>query len=233
MGGFSDSHHFRKMVAGVCMVAAPLFALIAFVVIPELHSDEGAQLSQIAADADRWIAATLLSIAAIACAMVATLGLMHMLRERRPMAAAVGGALAFTGLAAWLCQMGAGVLLWQMTKDGVQPSDVAAYQGLTETFGSALLLFWLPVLTAVGYAVLAAGLYGGRAVDWWMAAAIGVAPVLLVISGLAFSAPVGLIGAALLLVGLGSTGLMVLRETDADWEHTPEWHGFRPAAGAR
>ena len=232
MGGFSDSHHFRKTVAGMCMVAAPLFALIAFMVIPKLHSDENAQLASIAADADRWMAATLLSIAAIACAMIATIGLMHMLRERRPMAAAVGGALAFAGLAAWLCQMGAGMFLWQMTKDGVQPSDVAAYQGLTDTFGSALVLFWLPVLTAVGYVVLAAGMYSGKVVDWWMAALIGVAPVLLAISGMAFSAPVGLAGAALLLVGLGSTGLMVLREPDADWEHTPEWHGFRPAAGA-
>jgi hypothetical protein len=26
-------------------------------------------------------------------------------------------------------------------------------------------------------------------------------------------------------------GLMVLREPDADWEHTPEYRGFRPAAG--
>jgi hypothetical protein len=231
MGGFSDSHHFRKTVAGGCMVAAPLFALVAFLFIPKLHSDEGAQLASIAAHADRWMGATLLSIASIACAMLATLGLMHMLRERRPAYAAVGGALAFAGLTAWLCQMGAGMFLWQMTKDGVQPSDVTAYQGLNDTFGSALVLFWLPGLTAIGYVVLAAGMYGAKVVDWWMAAMIGIAPVLLAVSGMAFSAPVGLIGAALLLVGLGSTGFMVLREPDADWEHTPDWHGFRPAAG--
>jgi hypothetical protein len=231
MGGFSDSHHFRKMVAGAAMVGAPLFALMAYVVIPKLHTDEGAQLGSIAAHADRWLAASVLSMLAIVCAMIATLGLMHMLRERRPAHAAIGGALAFTGLAAWLCQMGVGLMLWQMTKDGVQASDVAAYQGLVDTFGSALILFWLPVLTAVGYVVLATGMFGSGIVDRWMAVMIGIAPVMLGIAGLAASIPVGLIGSALLLVGLGATGLMVLRETDADWEHTPEWRGFRPAAG--
>lgn len=233
MGGFTDSHHFRKTIAGACMGAAPLFALIAYMVVPKMHTDEGAQLASIAAHADRFMAATLLSIASIACAMLATFGVMHMLRERRPVHAAFGGALAFTGLAAWLCQTGVSMVLWQMTKDGVQPSDVAAYQGLMDTFGSALVVFWLPVLTAVGFVVLAAGMYGAKVVDRWMAAMIGVAPVLLVIAGLAASAPLGLIGSAMLLVGLGSTGLMVLRETDADWEHTPDWHGFRPATGAR
>ena len=47
-------------------------------------------------------------------AVPAVLGLMHMLRERRPMHAAVGGALAFAGLACWLCQMGVAFMLWQM-----------------------------------------------------------------------------------------------------------------------
>ena len=230
MSGFSDSHHFRKTVAGAAMIGAPLFALIAYVVIPKLHTDEAAQLGSIAADPDRWLAATLFSALAIVCAMIATFGLMHMLRERRPTHAALGGALAFAGLACWLCQMGVAFMLWQMTKDGVQASDVTAYQGLVDTFGSALVLFWMPMLTAVGYLVLATGMFSGHVVDRWMAVMIGIAPVMLVIAGATASMVVGLIGSALLLFGLGATGLMVLRETDADWEHTPDWRGFRPAA---
>jgi hypothetical protein len=34
-----------------------------------------------------------------------------------------------------------------------------------------------------------------------------------------------------MLVGLGSMGMMVLRESDADWEHTPDYRGMRPVAG--
>jgi hypothetical protein len=37
------------------------------------------------------------------------------------------------------------------------------------------------------------------------------------------------VGAALFLIGSGAIGTLVLRESDADWEHTPEYHGFSPA----
>jgi hypothetical protein len=60
-------------------------------------------------------------------------------------------------------------------------------------------------------------------------AAVGVVCV-----NVAFPAGVlalGIVGAALLVVGFGSVGLMVLRETDSEWEHTPDYHGIRPAAG--
>jgi hypothetical protein len=42
-----------------------------------------------------------------------------------------------------------------------------------------------------------------------------------------------IVGGALLFVGLASIGRVVLSESDADWEHTPEVKGFRPAAGMR
>jgi hypothetical protein len=40
-------------------------------------------------------------------------------------------------------------------------------------------------------------------------------------------------GAACLTLGVGSIGILVLRESDADWEHTPQFRGFRPAAGTQ
>ena len=40
-----------------------------------------------------------------------------------------------------------------------------------------------------------------------------------------------IVGAVVSLVGFGSTGLMVLSETDEAWEHTPEVEGFRALPG--
>jgi hypothetical protein len=233
MMGFSDSSHFRKMLAGTCMVLTPLFALAAWVIAPKPHTDEAAQLASIAGDADRFLVSTLFAMAAIACAIGATLGLMHMLRERRSTNAAIGGVLAVIGLMTWLASTGVDLMLWQMARDGVQASDVTAFQGLRDSTVSALVLFWAPVLTVVGFLVLAAGMVSAKVVDWWMAAMIGIAPVLLFVAAAAASVPIGLIGAAVMFVGLGTTGLMVVREADTDWEHTPDWHGFRPAAGAQ
>ena len=40
-----------------------------------------------------------------------------------------------------------------------------------------------------------------------------------------------IVAAAFLVVGLGSIGRMVLRETDEDWEHTPEYRASGPWPG--
>jgi lysylphosphatidylglycerol synthetase-like protein (DUF2156 family) len=86
---------------------------------------------------------------------------------------------------------------------------------------------------AIGMALLAVGLYRARAVQSWMAVCVGVGAILV---GFAFGTALNwlaIVAAAVLVVGLGSIGRMVLRETDEAWEHTPEYEGFRPVPGMR
>lgn len=227
---FSDSHHFRKMVAGCCMVAGPLFALAAFVVSPALHTDAADQLGAFAAHPDRTLIAALLSMAAVALMIGAALGLMHMLRERMVAYGHVGGGLALLGLVAWAVQCGMLMLAWQMTADGVQPGDVAAWDGMVDSTAVLIAVQLTIWLGTAGFVVLALGLHRAHAVEVWMAAFIAIGAVGIVLAAPFESVVVGIAGAALLLVGLGSIGAMVLRETDAEWEHTPETGGMRPAA---
>jgi hypothetical protein len=66
-----------------------------------------------------------------------------------------------------------------------------------------------------------------------MAVCVGVGAILV---GFAFGTALNwlaIVAAAVLVVGLGSIGRMVLRETDEAWEHTPEYEGFRPVPGMR
>jgi hypothetical protein len=78
MFGISDAHHFRKMVAGFCMVFAPLCMLVGFLVDPD------------ASYAFLFVGAILM--------VPAALGLMHMLREREVAFGHVGGGLSLIGL---------------------------------------------------------------------------------------------------------------------------------------
>ena len=78
MSVVSDAHHFRKVVAGFCMVFAPLSLLAGFIVDPD------------ASYVLLFIGATLL--------LPAALGLMHMLREREVALGHVGGGLSLIGL---------------------------------------------------------------------------------------------------------------------------------------
>ena len=227
--GFSDSQHFRRMVAGVCMVVGPLFVLIAFVVSPAIHTGARAQLTSFAAHPDRTLISALAALVAVALFVAATLGLMHMLRERMVGYGHVGGGLALLGLVAIAAQVGTLMLGWQMVKDGVQASDVSAWHGITHATAAVIALAVFSWLNAVGTVILAAGLHRARAVDWWMAAMLAIGSVGIALAGPLESVAVGIAASAFLMVGLGSIGLMVIRETDADWEHTPEYEGFRPA----
>jgi hypothetical protein len=231
--GFSDSHHFRKTVAGWCMVVGPLLALVAFIVSPALKTNSAAQVAEVARHQDGYLLSGLLALAAVTLVIGAALGLMHMLRERMVAYGHAGGVLALVGLAFSMAQLGAGLMLWPMVRDGVQPSDVSAWHAVTHDTAPMIALFIVPWLSVIGFAVLAMGLYRAHAVDWWMAAMLAVGALGITLSGPLASVAVGIVGAALFLVGSGSIGMMVLRESDADWEHTPDYTGFRPAAGMR
>jgi hypothetical protein len=225
--GFSDSHHFRKTIAGCCMVLAPLAALIAFVFSAPIHSNAGKQVAAFAAHQDKALFSALMTMVAIALAIGATLGLMHMLRDRKTAYGHAGGALALIGFMASLAQAGLFLFAWAMVRDGVQAGDVTAWHTVTHDAAIVIPVFVVGLFATVGFIVLAAGLYRAHAVDWWMAATIALGAL-----GIALAAPfesiaVGVIGGVLLLMGLGSVGTMVLRETDAEWDHTP----LRPATG--
>jgi hypothetical protein len=231
--GFSDSHHFRKTIAGCCMVVGPLLALVAFIVSPAIKSGSGAQVAEVARHQDGFLLSTLLSLMAVTLVIGGALGLMHMLRERMVAYGHAGGMLALLGLIATMAQIGASFTLWPMVRDGVQGADVSAWHALTHDTATVIPLFVIPWVAVIGFAVLAMGLYRAHAVDWWMAAMLALGVLGITLAGPLASIAVGIVGSALFLVGMGSTGMLVLRESDAEWEHTPEYHGFRPAAGMR
>jgi hypothetical protein len=231
--GFSDSHHFRKTIAGCCMVVGPLAALAAFIVSPAFHSGSAAQVAEAARHHDRFLLATLLSLAAVALVVGGSLGLMHMLRERMVGYGNVGGLFTLVGLLATMAAVGSQAMLWSMTTDGVQAADVSTWHSATHDTAMVVPLVAVPWLAVIGFAVLAMGLYRAHVVDWWMAAMLALGALGITLAGPLASVAVGIVGAALFLVGMGSIGTIVLRESDADWEHTPDYRGLRPAAGMR
>ena len=229
--GFSDSQHLRKMVAGSCMFLAPLLFVAAFVISPKLETSAGKQLAVAHQHLDRYYISNLIAMVGLILFVPAVLGLMHMVRERQPAYGAVGGGLTMIGLLASLVTTGAAFVIWQMASDGVQPADVSALHGMLHTAGAVIPVYIVGFVGAVGAVVLAYGMYRSRAVDWWMALFFAAGIVCINVAFPAGALWLGIVGAALTLVGLGTVGLMVLRESDTDWEHTPDYRGLRPAAG--
>ena len=205
--------------------------LAAFVVSPALKDGSAAQVAEVARHQDAFLTSMLLSLGAVLLVIGAVLGLMHMLREREVSLGHIGGGLALVGLVATVAQLGAQLTLLPMVDDGVQAADVSAWHSLTHDSATMIPLFILPFAAVLGFAALGLGLLRARVVDWWMAAMLVLGALGISLAAPLASITVGIVGAALFLVGSASIGLMVLRESDADWEHTPEYHGFRPLAG--
>jgi hypothetical protein len=230
--GFSDSQHLRKMVAGACMLLAPLLFLIAFVVSPELETEAGKQLGVAADDVDRFYVANLVALIGLMLVVPAILGVMHMIRERRPAYSGLGGTLALIGVFAAMVGQGVALVMWEMARNGGDSAaNTAVIHGVINDAGTVLPIYVLGYVGVIGVVVLAAGLYMARVVDWWMALFFAAGIVCINVAFPAGLLALAIVGSALALVGLGSMGLMVLRESDADWEHTPDYRGMRPAAG--
>ena len=225
----SDAHHTRKMVAGACMMLAPVLLLVSTIVRPELHDGSAAQLAEIAAHPDAWYAAAIIGLVSIVLAVPAVLGLMHMLRERRVADGHVGGAMALLGLLAFTGLTAIGMVAWQMTAGGDQTQMAAALERVQETTGSMVPFYLGSFLWAIGTSVLAFGLWSARAVSPISAACLAAGGIAVVVGFAAAMSWLTIVGAAFTVVGLVPIGYAVWRETDAEWEHTPERTAYLPA----
>ena len=226
----SDSHHFRKQVAGLCMVFAPALALVSVIVSPKLSTNGAAQLRYAGAHLDRWYLTQLLALAGLVLLVPAVLALMHMLRERQVAMGHVGGALALIGVMAATALTGAAFLMWQMAEPGRDAAQMGAVMhDFLHTTGVVVALMIPTIGLGLGFIALAYGLFRARAVHWMSALLMAAGAVALDVGlGPAASNALSIAGAAAFTIGLGSIGWTVLTETDAAWEHTPEFQGFRP-----
>jgi hypothetical protein len=229
----SDAHHFRKMVAGACMVVAPLVLLAAVVIHPASDMNEATQVATIQDNLDAWYVAHLLALISIALTVPVVLGLMHMLREREVAFGHVGGGLAMLGLLAFAGIVGMELAMWQMAAGGSTAEAVALLERLNNTAGIVIPFLFVSFGFAFGLACLAVGLYRARAVQSWMAISTAAGAILFGVAVGTAMNWLAIVAAAFLVVGIGAIGRMVLRETDEAWEHTPEYEGFRPVPGVR
>jgi hypothetical protein len=228
----SDAHHFRKLVAGMCMLAAPALVLVSAIVSPKLSTNGATQLRYAGAHLDRWYLTQVIAMASLVLLVPAILGLVHMLRERQVAIGHVGGGLALVGVMAATAMTGAAFMMWQMA----EPSRDAAQMGAVvhdfiHTTGTVVPLFIPTIGIALGFIALAYGLFRARAVHWMSALLMAAGAVALDVGlGPAASNVLSIAGGAAFTIGLGSIGWTVLTEADEAWEHTPEFQGFRPTA---
>jgi hypothetical protein len=232
MSTLSNAHRFRKLVAGLCMIGAPALFLASSIVSPKLDTDEGTLLASAASHIDRWYLSAALAFAGMILFLPAVLGLMHMLRERGAAYGHIGGGLALLGVIAGAANAGLAFIVWQMARAGDPVQMTALLHRIDHTAGTSIPLMFMGIALAVGMIVLAWGLASAHAAPTWCALCIALAAVAFAIAGPAASVALFIAASGLLMAGLAPIGRMVMTETEEEWDHTPEVHGFFPAMGA-
>jgi len=223
MLGLSDARHFRRLVAGFCLIAAPVVLLVGAVVHPQIEHEATGHLAVVGENPARYFAAHAILLGGLAVLLFAILGLVHLLRRRETAFGHVGGGLAMVGLLGATALVAVdGIVISQMAQPDVHSEEMAELlDRIKESAGLLAIARISAVALLLGVLLLAVGLARARAVRSWTAITIAAAAVAFFGGQVTDNRLIFAIAFVIYLVGLGPLGWRILRESDEEWERSP------------
>jgi hypothetical protein len=211
----NDASNFRRTVAGLCLIAAPVVAGLALLVHPG-EGDAGL-VGSIAANPGRVEVASLLIILSTVLFVPALMGVLNLVRGRGVTLVHIGVGLMLIGVIGHAVWTTFQIVMVALVQSDINQSQLAAAVEGEGPIPVGLMVGLVMFMAGFfgGILVLAAGLWRSRVVPRWI-------PMLLLLSFFTDFMPGGkigpLLGAAVAVVCLGSIGLKLLGMSDADWE---------------
>ncbi len=218
----SESAHFRRVVAGLCLVAAPVLFAAAEIATPQPSGSAAAQLASFAQHRNLLVIGVLAGLASSMCFVPALFGLLHKIRHRGVVYAHVAAALIIYGLVTQAALGGINVMFWVMTKPGMNHAAMVNLLNGIE-HGSAVAgapLMAGHYLFAVGMVLLGVAVWRARLAPRWAGILVALWPV----SDVALSSAgdlASLISDAIGIVGFAALGWRLLTAPDASWDALP------------
>ena len=205
----------RRTVAGLSLIAAPLFGLIGASVLPAFTGGMEGELAFIAARPERWLTGLYLDLLAWPLMIVAIMGLLHLLRERAVILGHIGAGLMLLGSFFHGAVLGFQFVEAPLVISGINHAQMVTFseQMYEHTAFTMLLLPFMGFY--VGLLFLALALWRVRAIPFWIAGLIVVAIAVEFFGPPAFHT---LLFLGLLLIAFGWIGLKMLRMSDTQWE---------------
>lgn len=225
----NDANNFRRTVAGLCLIAAPLGIVVSESMYAVVTANSGGGAEELAAIVERpglWMTATFIGLVAAILFIPAVVGVVHSIRYRGVVLGHVGGALALVGAVGYASHQTLFVMLGEMAgMERQREAVISVSNQLDNSVAIAVIVMLMFLLSFfIGWMLLMMGLYRAGVAPLWAAACVflSILPNFLPYSNdfLEYA------GFALLLVGFGVVGIKVLTMSDADWER-----GTPPVAG--
>jgi hypothetical protein len=208
-------HTFRRLLAGACLVAAPLFYVAGLLVDPALRAGDAAEGAYGRHPGQVSVSAALLHWSWVLL-VPGIVGMIHLVRRRAVLFGHVAGVVALLGVVNFSALMLGDFFYARLEADlGTAEGDRLADASFAA--GGAVWGFQVPgFLGLLGVLLLGFALAYDRQVPWW-------APPAMVAGMLAGPVyPIGMIAGSLLYVaGAGVIGVRMLRMSDAEWAQAP------------
>ncbi len=210
----TDANNFRRSVAGLSLIAAPLIGLVGALLTPQNSGGLGDELAIISEQTGRWLVGNFLVLISFLLLVPAVFGLLHLLRHRSVALGHIGTTLVLLGLFFHGTIMGFALVEVPLVESGLERAQMIAFaERMYE--GPAFLMILIPFIGFyLGMLILAVALWRAKVAPIWVSALI-VAGLLSEFVGTDVVSPELMY--VLLLVSLGWIGLKVLRMSDAQW----------------
>ena len=211
----TDANNFRRSVAGLSLMVAPLLGLVGALFLPQSTGDLGTELATIAAHSGRWLIGEFLTLLSFLLMMIAVLGIMRLLRERSVALGHIGAALALLGLFFHGAIIGYALVEVPLVASGFERAQMVTFAERMYESPAFIMILAPFIAFFLGLLILAIGLWRAKVAPLWVSMLI-VAGLLSEFVGTDALSPELLF--VLLLVGFGWLGWKVLRMPDAQWK---------------
>jgi hypothetical protein len=204
--------HLRSLyrwIIGVCLIIAPLGAVIVTLAHPKTVNDGASQLAIIAPNPSQWIIVHNLLFADVVLMVPMILGLWYILQRSKPVLALVAGSFTMLGLIGGIGSATDELIVGQMAQMPTAQTQMAMLFDQIHG-GGGFFVFVLAWLFPLGLLLFAWGLYQEKILPSWVAAllALGAAGEFI---GLPTATPLlSMAGHSLEFLALGWLGLQLL-----------------------
>lgn len=211
----TDANNLRRTAAGLCLIAAPLVGLVSALITPRFTGSMEEELAAISEHTGRWLVGEALNLISFFLFMLATLGILHLLRHRSVVLGHVGGGLVLLGAFFHGAIIGFALVEVPLVESGGDRDQMIAFANqMYEGTAFAMILF--PFLSFfLGWIVLAVDVWRAGIAPLWVAAVIMAAALSELVGPEALSPELMF---SLFLVGFGWLGLKILRLSARDRE---------------
>lgn len=220
---------FRKVVSGMALLLAAPLSMVSWVLVPTSMVEGSTFVTEIAStDSGRSWVSMVTGVMFFPVAIVAVLGLLHLLTGRERLVGTLGGGLAIVGLSLNVVAFGAAGTLTQAVYSGVDPTVTANLVEDTMTGPTGVVALMGVLLGILGTTLLGIALYRGRVVPRvWALMLVAYGPLQLAGFGGEVIAVITL-SYAVMAAGMIPIGIHLLRESLDEWRHPAmAWDGSR------